>query len=410
MALITVALYFLTSAHIQYLYCLLLPAINSSNIIPTMPATKKYRLLQTIRQGQIGGGESHLLSLVENLDRSLFEPVVLSFTPGPMVDKLRAMGVATHVIYTERPFDMSKWRTVKKLIEAEKIDLVHAHGTRANSNVFWGSKKLKLPLVYTIHGWSFHDDQRAVLKKIRVLGEKLLTRKSDVNISVAASNQATGKQYFSDFTSIVINNGIDQQKFNPSLSFNDVRSELGIAPDNTVVLFVARFIHQKQPLKLITAFAKALQQLPTLTLVLVGDGDQKAQALQLVKALQIEHKVFFEPFRSDVPAVLAAADIFVLPSLWEGLPIGLLEAMAMGKAIIGTRVDGTSEVLEHNSNGLLLALDQLEDTLADAIVALANDPVKRLRMGEAARGTVTARFSAATMTRQIEQVYLKLLQ
>ena len=75
---------------------------------------KKIKVLECIRQGQIGGGESHLLSLVENLDRDRFEPVVLSFTDGPMVERLRALKVRTHIIYTEKPFDVSKWRKVKE--------------------------------------------------------------------------------------------------------------------------------------------------------------------------------------------------------------------------------------------------------------------------------------------------------
>lgn len=372
-------------------------------------SSKKIRILQTIRQGQIGGGESHLLSLVENLDRNRFEPVVLSFTDGPMVDRLKQMGVQTEVIFTEKPFDISKWKKVKQFIQQNDISLVHAHGTRANSNVFWATRKLKLPLVYTIHGWSFHDDQQPLIRKIRVMGEQLLTNRSDVNISVSASNQQTGKKYFPKFNSVVINNGIDQKKFDPSRSFKNIRQELNIAEDATLLLFVARFIHQKQPLKLIEAFAKAQQQDPKLKLLMVGDGDQKATALQMVKDLQIENKVIFQPFRQDVPDVLKASDIFILPSLWEGLPIGLLEAMAMGKAIIGTQVDGTSEVIRDNENGVLISTDGLEGNLAKAIVGLAADSELRRRLGEAARNTVSASFSAGNMTREIEGIYMKLL-
>lgn len=372
-------------------------------------SSKKIRILQTIRQGQIGGGESHLLSLVENLDRNRFEPVVLSFTDGPMVDRLKQMGVQTEVIFTEKPFDISKWKKVKQFIQQNDISLVHAHGTRANSNVFWATRKLKLPLVYTIHGWSFHDDQQPLIRKIRVMGEQLLTNRSDVNISVSASNQQTGKKYFPKFNSVVINNGIDQKKFDPSRSFKNIRQELNIAEDATLLLFVARFIHQKQPLKLIEAFAKAQQQNPKLKLLMVGDGDQKATALQMVKDLNIENKVIFQPFRQDVPDVLKAADIFILPSLWEGLPIGLLEAMAMGKAIIGTQVDGTSEVIRDNENGVLISTDGLEGNLAKAIVGLAADSELRRRLGEAARNTVSASFSAGNMTREIEGIYMKLL-
>jgi glycosyltransferase involved in cell wall biosynthesis len=241
------------------------------------------------------------------------------------------------------------------------------------------------------------------------MGEQLLTKKSDVNISVSASNQQTGKRYFPSFESVVVNNGIDQMKFDPSRSFKDVRAELGIPKDVTLVLFVARFIHQKQPLKLISAFAKAVKLNPSLRLLMVGSGDQEVQAHDMVKQLGITDHVVFAPFRQDVPDVLAAADIFVLPSLWEGLPIGLLEAMAMGKAIIGTKVDGTSEVIKDNVNGLLLPVETLDDTLPQTILQLT-DVSLRTRLGVQARATISATYSAATMTRQIESIYDGLLK
>ena len=174
----------------------------------------KIKVLECIRQGQIGGGESHLLSLVENLDKSRYEPVVLSFTDGPMIDRLKQMNIPVHVIPTTRPFDITKWRTVKKFIEEQKVSLVHAHGTRAASNVLQAAQSLKLPLIYTIHGWSFHPDQQPLVRRIRILGEKYLTSRSSLNISVSASNQQTGKDEMGKgFNSVVVNNGIDLRKF-----------------------------------------------------------------------------------------------------------------------------------------------------------------------------------------------------
>src|SRR5438270_339874 len=145
--------------------------------------TKKIKVLECIRQGQIGGGESHLLSLVENLDRSKFEPLVLSFTDGPMIERLREMNVESHVIYTERPFDFSKWGLVKKFLREHQVDVVHAHGTRANSNILWAARSLGIPVIYTVHGWSFHPDQNPIVRNIRILGEKYLTSRTHLNIS-----------------------------------------------------------------------------------------------------------------------------------------------------------------------------------------------------------------------------------
>src|SRR5215212_6806853 len=147
--------------------------------------TKKIKVLECIRQGQIGGGESHLLSLVESLDRSLFDPVVLSFTDGPMVDRMKEMKVPVHIIHTTRPFDFTKWKQVKQLMKDEGIELVHAHGTRANSNVLNAAKSLGLPVIYTIHGWSFHPDQNPLVRRIRIMSEKYLASRTDLNISVS---------------------------------------------------------------------------------------------------------------------------------------------------------------------------------------------------------------------------------
>ena len=373
-----------------------------------MKVQSKIRVLECIRQGQIGGGESHLLSLSTNLDKRVFEPIVLSFTDGPMIDILKEKGIQTHIIFTEKPFNIFIWKKVKNLIKENQIDIIHAHGTRANSNVFWAARSLDIPLIYTIHGWSFHDDQKPLVKKFRILSEKFLTSKASLNISVSESNKQSGQKYIKSFSSTVVNNGIDQEKFNPAKSFSDIRQELGIDKHATLLLFIARFTAHKQPLTLIRAFADVLKKSPALKLLMVGDGDEKAAALDLVKELSIEGNVLFLPFRQDVPAILNAANIFILPSLWEGLPIGLLEAMSMGKAVIATNVDGTCEIVRHQDNGYLIEVNNLQQNLAEAIVLMAGDNSLRQKFGTNAIETVRRHFDAASMTRQIENIYTSL--
>ncbi len=365
---------------------------------------RKIKILECIRQGQIGGGETHLLSLVENLDRSRFEPVVLSFTEGPMVERLRAMGIRTHVLYTERPFDVTKWRKVKQLMVSEGVDLVHAHGTRASSNTLWAARQLGIPFVYTVHGWSFHDDQAFWVRRFRIWGERWITARSALNIAVSASNRQSGVDRIPGFRAVVINNGIDQRKFSPARISADIRGELDIPLDAVLLLFLARFTAHKQPLALIRAFHQASREMPELQLLMVGEGDEKEEGMRLAAGLGLADKIHFSPFRQDVPDVLAAADIYVLPSLWEGLPIGLLEAMAMGKAVIGTRVDGTREVLQDGENGLMV---EPGDTgaLAAGILRLARERGLRDKMGARAMETVRQRFNAAVMTKEIENIY-----
>ena len=119
---------------------------------------RKIKILEVIRQGQIGGGESHLFDLIYFLDKNRYEPVCLSFSDGEMITKLKQMGIRCHVIETQKPFDLQVQKQVKRLILDEEIQIVHAHGSRAASNVLYTVRQMHIPFVYTVHGWSFHDD------------------------------------------------------------------------------------------------------------------------------------------------------------------------------------------------------------------------------------------------------------
>jgi len=322
-----------------------------------------------------------------------------------MIDRLKQMEVDADVIYTETPFDVRKWGAVKKYLKEKQVQLIHAHGTRASSNVLWAARSLGIPVVYTIHGWSFHPDQQPLLRKLRIAGERYITRRTAVNISVSEANKASGKENIASFQSTLVNYGIDQTRFSPSAVMKDVRAELGIGREKLLVLFIARFTLQKQPLAMIRGFREALQRVPGMHLLMVGDGELKAEAVQLSKELGLDKDITFVTFRQDVPDVLAAADIFVLPSLWEGLPIGLLEAMAMGKAIIASDVDGTGEVLKNGVNGILIRTGNLVGELTEALAGLAQDPDSRKKFQERVIETINEKFNVITMTRAIETIY-----
>lgn len=370
---------------------------------------KKIKVLQAIRQGKVGGGESHILSLVKHIDKTIFEPVVLSFTDGQMITELNHTGIDNFVIPSEKAFDFSTWNKVKKLMQQEQVDLVHIHGTRATSNIYWAARKLGLPVVYTIHGWSFHDDQSLPVKKARILFEQWITKKTDCNISVSASNQKTGRDNISNFSSTVVYNGIDVEHFSPvNAERKSLRKELNIPADAFVFSFIGRTTIQKNPLGLIKAFKRIKEVNPKALLLMVGDGELKEAAVQLVKELGLENHVVFEGFRSDVADILFSSDVYCLPSLWEGFPIGLLEAMAMAKPVIATKVDGSSEIIHHKKNGLLIE-PQRDEVLTGAMLELMNNEALRNELGKAARQTVTNNFDVCKMTRQIENIYTNIL-
>lgn len=373
-----------------------------------MSGIEKIRILHAIRQGKVGGGETHVLDLVNALDKTRFDAVILSFTDGPMVDKLRADGFKVYVVFTEKPFNIGVWKKVRDIVAQERIDLIHAHGTRANSNTFYAAKSLKIPLVYTVHGWSFHPDQSKLIKSIRTQSERLLVYLADKTICVSQSNLDEGKRKFKMSEAVVIVNGINQVKFDPGKTYKDIRKEFGIEEDVVLVGYIARITAQKAPLTFLKAIA-AIPEMYKVKFLIVGDGELKSQMLNLSAELNLNSRIIFEDFRSDIPDILAAMDIFCLPSLWEGLPIALLEAMSMRKAIIASEIDGINDLITHLKNGILVPVLK-PDQLADAIRLLVNDVELRNRLGAEAGITINEKYNVQLMTERIAQVYTEVLE
>lgn len=363
---------------------------------------QKKRILHAIRQGKIGGGETHVLNLVGELDSDKYESVILSFTEGPMVDKLRAEGYKTYVVNTETPFDFRTWKKVKKVIKSERIDLIHAHGTRANSNTFYSAKTLNIPLIYTVHGWSFHPDQGKVVKTIRTLSERFLVHVADKTICVSESNLREGKGKFPMPDSTVVLNGINRIRFNPDNTYKDIRAELGIGGSDVVVGYIARITHQKSPLTFIRAIAD-LERPKNVKFLIVGDGDLKPKMLKLASELSLQDIIFID-FREDIPDILNAIDIFCLPSLWEGLPIALLEAMSMRKAIVASEIDGINDLISQNNNGILIPPGDVKG-LSHGLNKLIYNESLRKELGVQAEKTIKEQFNVEVMTRKIELIY-----
>ena len=364
----------------------------------------KIKILETIRQGQVGGGETHVLDLVRKLDKDLFEVEVLSFTDGPMVDTLNALGINTYVIITEKPFDISIWGMVSQFIADRGYHIIHAHGTRAASNIFFSAKKLNIPMIYTVHGWSFHNHQHLIVRKVREFSESFLTKRAAKTITVSESNKNDGIEKFNLKNAQVIYNGIDGKKFNPSADYNDIRAEFGISEDKTLVGYLVRMTYQKDPFTMLRAIKRVSETNKNIVFLMVGNGELLDATKKLAAELEILDQIVFSNFRNDIPAILQAIDIYCLPSLWEGMPIGMLEAMAMGKACIASAVDGTIELVDDGVNGLLIETRD-EDMLAKHIINLHLHPEKRLALGNNAKDYVSKNFSLNEMVSKIENLY-----
>lgn len=365
----------------------------------------KLKILEVIRQGQIGGGESHLLDLIYYLDKSQFEPICLSFSGGEMIERLRQQKITCHVIDSERPFDIKVQRKVKSIIREEGIQIVHAHGSRAASNVLLSVLGNHVPFIYTVHGWSFHNDQGLLVRKMRAMSEKLICHYSNDVICVSQSNAETGAREFGLKSVHVIENGINLDRFNPNSEFVNLRKEFGFSDSDFVVGFVARCTLQKNPIIFLEAIMIAHSQNPKIKGLFIGEGDMDNEVDEYVRTNHMKDYIFRSPFRTDVPEILNSIDVYCLPSLWEGLSIALLEAMAMRKAIIVTPTDGTKELIVNENNGLVVPYNNVNE-LVCSIHRFYTDRNLFQKCADAARQLVVGRFNAQRVAESVASIYL----
>jgi glycosyltransferase involved in cell wall biosynthesis len=211
----------------------------------------------------------------------------------------------------------------------------------------------------------------------------------------------------------VVRNGIRPTP--PVSSVRETRERLGIPLDKRVVLSVGRMIDVKGHLFVLGAVEKVIRSQPDALFLWVGGGPLQEELRERVSALDLDEHVCFAGQRSDVHDVIAAADLFLLASLVEGLPLVVLEAMAAGRPVVGTRVSGTSEVIRDGVTGRLVEPPRLDgsgdtDALAVAILESLDNPEIAACRGSAGRALFEREFTAARMARETAEVYDELLR
>lgn len=371
---------------------------------------KPIKVLEVIRQGEIGGGESHVLDLISGFDRNEVEPVAMAFTGGHMIETLEKQGVKCHVVCTQKAFDLGIQEKITRIIREEGIELIHAHGSRAASNLIWAARKTHLPMVYTVHGWSFHQDQNRLIYKLRAWSEKLICSNSKQVICVSESNRQSGVENFGlNRKCRVIENGINLNRFNAARQLEDLREVFHIARHEFIIGFIGRITLQKAPLDLVKAIAIAHAANPDIKGLLVGEGDMEEEVRDYIRKEGLEDCFYLSGFRTDVPEVLKAMDVFCLPSLWEGLSIALLEAMAMEKAIVVTPTDGTREIMEDHTNGLIVPYNQPRK-LAEAFLEYERDRALKDMCGRNARRLIKERFDSQRVSQEVTNIYKNILK
>jgi glycosyltransferase involved in cell wall biosynthesis len=203
-------------------------------------------------------------------------------------------------------------------------------------------------------------------------------------------------------------NFVDLDRFRGLPSREDARRALDLPEDGPILICVASLTEEKGQAHLLEAMRKVHAEIPDACLLLVGRDRGRTDLRALADEKGLGEAVELLGIREDIPLLLAASDISVLPSLREGLPLSLLESAAAGLPIVATSVGGIPEIVEDGVGGILVA-PQDPDALADALLALLRDPQRGREMGEAARRRVEREFAIDAVAEQIENLYLSLL-
>jgi glycosyltransferase involved in cell wall biosynthesis len=208
---------------------------------------------------------------------------------------------------------------------------------------------------------------------------------------------------------VTIENAIDPVRYAPITSLAEAKSGLGLDPERLVVGYVGRLEAQKGIEYLLQAAQQVLASKENVAFVLIGEGKLERAARQMLAALGIEGQVLLLGYRTDIPQVLAALDVFVLPSLYEGLPYTLLEAMAAGRAVVATEVVGNRDLVQHGKTGMLVPARQAR-ALGSTFLHLLSAADERERLGEAAFKAARQRATPDQMAQQVVELYAMTLE
>jgi starch synthase (maltosyl-transferring) len=362
------------------------------------------RIVYVITDLDVGGAEKCCAQLAMGLDRSRWQSSVCSLSPpGAMAERIAHAGIPVYSLGARHGGDApwALWRLVRLLTQIQPV-LVHTFLFHANV-----VGRVAASLAGTSH---IVSSIRVAEKRYRhhwVL-ENVTCRLSDqvvcVSDAVAAFTRRHSRVPLARLT--VIPNGIDTSTLLESRGLD--RTVLGVPSHGIAGLYVGRLDVQKGVDVLLHALALAQRHSSGLHIVIAGAGPEQASLVDLARQLHIDSHVHFLGWRDDVPALLRAADFFVLPSRWEGMPNAVLEAMAAGLPVIATRVEGLTQLVRDGETGKLVGIDRPEE-LAEAMIELAGDRAARARYGRNAQEIARHQFSLSHMIAQYEQLYESLL-
>ncbi len=367
------------------------------------------RILYVVTAAEFGGAPRQVLQLVKHLREQGHEVGLVAAPEARLVEGAEALGVKIfpnrHFVRPVRPCkDFRALYAVFCAIRTFNPDLVHAHSTKAGYAARLACAILHKTVIFTAHGWAFTEGRNLWKRKPLAWAERLAAKATAKVICVSAHDRELASRWkvAKPEQLVVIHNGIAPRPFLEA-DGTPLRREFGLE-FTPMLTFVGRLVPPKDLLILRQAF----EDLPEGILMVVGDGELRPRAERFVREHRLETRVRFIGQRSDVPQILAASDVFVLSSRWEGLPYTIIEAMMAGLPVVATNVGGVSELVKDGVTGFLVPRRDPK-ALAEALQRLIDDPELRKRMGEAGRQKALREFTLDRMLRETEQVYAEVL-
>lgn len=352
-----------------------------------------------------GGAERVISNLAASLDPQRYRAVLCLFRPGWLQERSESRGIRTFIIPTH---GMTDWRWAlqfKRLLRQERVDLVHAHEFDANTQGTFVAALTGIPLVATVHGKNYFWERFR-----RRLAYRWVSRKATM---VAVSQNL--KQFIVEKVGVaphrlkVLYNGVHALQQCSSVEVYQCRKELGLPESHQIVGVVGNLYPVKGHQYLIDAIPSILMTCPNTSFVFAGRGELEAELKSQVYRLGVETKVFFLGLRQDIPRILAMLDVFVLPSLSEGLSMAILEAMIAGKPVVATQVGGNPELVLNGETGFLVP-PRDSQALASSVVTLLTNRQQAAQFSERGKRRAEGQFSLQTMVSSYQSLYDECLE
>lgn len=382
---------------------------------------EKTKILYFITRMDQGGAQASVLTTLKTLNKQQFE-TYLATGPGGRLDfKLKNdagrvffIPALRHDIRPRYIFHdiWAVWQ-MGRVLRQVKPDIVHTNAPKAGvlgriaARLFWRKAKV----VHTFHGLGFAKEHGTRQFKFFVAVEKFCSRFTNVLVFVSRRNAAEAKQ-------LGIGKGVRTELIRAGINFNPIlplkfdpaakKASFKIPANAKVVLALANFKPLKNPIHFVLAAYKVLSQMKNVYFIFTGEGPLKQTAENLAKNLGIEKQVLFPGWRSDALELLAISDVYASVSLREGLPMSLLEAMAMRVPAVCYDVDGIGEVITNNKTGFLVKPNDI-NTFADKLKVLLRHAALRERFEAAIDHRDFAEFTASTMVKKQERLYRSLV-